>query len=381
MEFLVLDEQFREIAVVDTFDSLIWTDRLYECGDFELYTLATDFLIQNLRPNYYLWTKESEHMMIIEDITIDSDVDSGSHLKVTGRSLESILDRRIVWDDTYYDGSLQNGIKMLIENNITKPTITSRKISNFVFKESTDKKVCKLHMTGQWKGETLYEVISEKCKVHNIGFRVTLNDENQFVFELFAGTDFSYEQDTNPYVVFSPEFDNIYNSNYLESVKDRKTVSKVFGAEPTDEEKKEGYVRWDTIVGGNELTGLDRREMSVDASGIARKEGEVELTKAQYIARLQNEGAEKLAEKKIVKTFEGEVETTNMFIYNKDYFVGDIVQIVNEYGFESRVMVTEAVRSQDSEGFKLIPTFVKIVEGLYPSEVLYPSETLYPSAR
>ena len=37
MEIYVLNTNFESVAVVDEFESLIWTDRYDEAGDFELY--------------------------------------------------------------------------------------------------------------------------------------------------------------------------------------------------------------------------------------------------------------------------------------------------------------------------------------------------------
>ncbi len=53
--------------------------------------------------------------------------------------------------------------------------------------------------------------------------------KKQFVFELYAGFDRSYDQTENPYVIFSPKFENIINSNYIESKASLKTVTLVGG--------------------------------------------------------------------------------------------------------------------------------------------------------
>ena len=97
MEIYVLNTNFESVAVVDEFESLIWTDRYDEAGDFELYMSMDKRLLEYLRKDYYLWNADSEHMMIIEGINIVSDVEEGNKLIVSGRSLESILDRRIIW--------------------------------------------------------------------------------------------------------------------------------------------------------------------------------------------------------------------------------------------------------------------------------------------
>ena len=46
-----------------------------------------------------------------------------------------------------------------------------------------------------------------------------------------------------------------------------------------------------------------------------------------------------------------------MFKYGEDFFIGDIVQIANEYGNEETAYISELVISQDEEGFSIYPTF------------------------
>ena len=137
-------------------------------------------------------------MMIVEKIQITSDTEDGNHVTVTGRSLESILDRRIVWGQKLLSGNLQNGIKTLLNENVISPSDSNRKIPNFIFKESTDPAITKLKLEAQYTGDNLYDVIQKICEEQGIGFKITLNDEKQFVFELYAGSDRSYDQTENP---------------------------------------------------------------------------------------------------------------------------------------------------------------------------------------
>ena len=133
MEVLVLNTSFESVGIIDEFESLIWTDRYQEYGDFEI-TLPVDRkYLSVLKQDYYLWLKESEHCMIIEDIAIDSDLEEGDRFIVTGRSLESILERRIIWGQEIFSGNLQEAIEDMIIDHIMHPIIEDRKISNFVF--------------------------------------------------------------------------------------------------------------------------------------------------------------------------------------------------------------------------------------------------------
>ena len=122
MELLVLDTNFDSVAVLDIFKSLIWTDRYNAYGDFEIYTSMSQELLEILKEDYYLWLKESDHSMIIESLTIDSDAENGDHLTVKGRSLESILLRRIVYGQKNLVGNFQDAIEELLNENFISPT-------------------------------------------------------------------------------------------------------------------------------------------------------------------------------------------------------------------------------------------------------------------
>ena len=66
---------------------------------------------------------------------------------------------------------------------------------------------------------------------------------------------------------------------------------------------------------------------------------------------------ENLAKNILIKTFDGEFETQKMFSYRKDFNMGDIVQVVSEYGRETRSQIMEMIISQDLSGYTTYPTF------------------------
>lgn len=354
MELLVLDTNFTAVAVVDSFRSLIWTDRYNQYGDFELYLAMDVEKLDIFKQDYYLWLNGSEHCMIIEDLSIDSDVEEGNYLTVTGRSLESILDRRIVWGQKILNGNLQDAIETLLNEAIISPTNESRKIDNFIFEASTDPKVTELTIDTQYTGDDLYTVIQSLCEANQLGFMIRLNEQNQFVFSLYAGADRSYDQMENPYVIFSPSFENIINSNYYTSTTELKNVTLVAG-------EGEGASRKMTAVG--DTAGLARRELFTDARDISSDTDGGTLSADEYTAQLYARGVEKLAESTAKTAFEGEVDATRMFKYGEDFFIGDIVQIANEYGHEGKAYISELVMSQDETGTAMYPTFQTLNEG------------------
>lgn len=349
MELLILDKNFDSSETLDIFESLIWTDRYFGYGDFELYMPANEEILQLLPLGYYLYIRESEHLMVVEDHEISTDAEEGAHLKITGRSLESILERRIVWNQTVLTGSLQNGVKKLLDENVISPSDGSRKIPNFIFKASEDPRITALTIEAQYRGENLYDVIVDICKSENIGFKIILDGKNM-VFSLYMGIDRSYAQETNPYVVFSPGFDNLLNSNYIESEKTLKTIALVAG-------EGEGSNRKVTTVTKEAKTGLDRREVFIEATGVSSSVNGETISDDEYMKQLSQKGTEELAKNKKTISFEGEVDISSTYTFGEDYYIGDVVQVLNEFGCQARSRITEFIRSQDDTGLEYYPTF------------------------
>lgn len=346
----VLNTNFEAVGLVDSFKSFIWTDRYQECGDFEIMTFPEKSVMDVMKKDYYLVNPSSNHTMIIEGREVDTDIDDGDYFIVTGRSLESILKRRVVWTQTSLNGNLQNGIKQLLTDAFISPTVAERKVPNFVFKESSDSRITKLTMEAQYTGDDLYEVVTGLCVANDIGFRITLDSSNNFVFELYKGDNRSYDQSENPYVIFSPNFDNIIDSQYAETSKEYKNVALVGG-------EGEGPERKYTTVGTT--SGLLRREIFTDArDASSEKEDGTTLSTDEYNNILSARGQKDLDANKYAKTFEGEVDATQGFVYGTDFYLGDIVQVENEYGMEGPSLVSEIIWSEDSDGYKCYPTFV-----------------------
>lgn len=349
MDLTILDTNKTPLCVLDVYNSFIWTDRYSKYGDFELHASMSEDLLQYLKQDYYITNANSEHVMIIEKLLINSDTENGNTITVSGRSLESLLERRIVWKRTTLSGNLQNSIKKLLTENVISPKDSNRKIEDFIFEESTDSAITELTIKGQYTGDNLYEAITSICQENNIGFKVTMNNLNQFVFKLYSGVDRSYGQSVNPYVVFSPNFENIIESNYIESKMALKNVALIGG-------EGEGTARKYTSVGT--ASGLDRRELFIDARDVRSEDDNGNsIPEAVYLEQLRQRGREKLAENVDVVAFEGEADVSTMFTYGVDFLMGDIVQIANEYGHETKSRIVELISSESEEGVSTYPTF------------------------
>lgn len=367
MELTVLNKNFETIYILDTYESVVWVDKFNKPGTFEIYSPVTNDLLEYFKPDYYLINNKSEHVMIIEDISIESDIENGNKIKIIGRSLESLLERRIIWTKTSFkeNHNLQKAIRKLVERNISSSTnnkTAARRIPNFILAdESTDTSITSLKLTdgAQYDGSNnLLEVVQSLCSENNIGFKVILNESNQFVFSLYNGVDRSYGQSERTFVTYSPDFDNVISSDYKEENSNVKNVALVSNGDEDDLINR--------TIGS--ATGLARKEMYVNASDITNKGkqeddsgSESTISVAQMKMLMDQKGTRELAETvKNVKSFDAKCDTSRLYVYNKDFFMGDIVQLANEYGIESKSRVTEFTWSSTTSGIETYPTFVSV---------------------
>lgn len=352
MNIYVMDSTLKRIGVIDSYRSLIWTRRYYTAGDFELFLDATQENIDLCKKGRFIY-REGDYedgvfksVMIILYVQTNTSIDDGNTLLVQGPDLKSILGRRIIWSQTVLSGTLEANIRSVLNANIISPSITAREISNFTLgAEMGGTQTVEVQSTG----DSIDAWLTEQITPFEIGYDVQLSEGN-FVFILYKGEDRSFDQDTNPYVIFSPDFENLLTSDYTESDLDTKNFALVAG-------EGEGVDRKVTTVGDSTLSGMDRIEAYVDARDVSSNTNGGTLTPAQYTAQLQSRGLERLAEFKPVKIFEGEVEAQTNFIYGEDYFLGDKVQVINEYGIGASARIVEIIDAEDGEGRTVVPTF------------------------
>ncbi|MCR0522446.1 siphovirus ReqiPepy6 Gp37-like family protein [[Clostridium] innocuum] len=341
MELIICNRQFERLGIIET-ASVIWVSRYYDIGDFEIYVAMDAIKSEMLQKDNYVLRYDDEYVGIIEDTEITDDGET-EYLKVTGRFAESLLTRRIVYNQTQINGTVENGLISLIKDNITEPLVSGRKIDVVGIKTA---KGFRDKLNAQYTGDEIASVIMAVCKANGIGFKMPLKDM-KFMFELYKGVDRSYAQYENPHVVFSDKNDNLVSSTYTEVNSSYKNFALVAG-------EGEGSQRRKMPVGT--ITGIDRRETFVDARDISSNNGEV--SNVEYDKALTERGYEKLGETSITQAFDGEVSMNVNYEYKKDYFLGDITTIMNDrWNMSINTRIIEVMESEDENGYIVTPTF------------------------
>ena len=339
MDIYIYSRDFVPVEILEGYSSVIWTKRWQDLDDAEI-TMPTSQLKEisdfSSMIDLYLYNADLDDYMIIDGYEVKYDTEQGEMLTIYGTDLLSILNRRIVWNQTIVSGTLTHCVTRLLNENVISPTNTNRKIDNFAIGTFTDTHTID---SAQFTGDTIYEAIQDLCNNQDVGYEIKL-ESGVFTFYLIEPTN------RQNYVVFSRDFDNLISYDRIKSNKQIKNVALVAG-------EGEGTDRKTAIV--NDVAGLDRRELFVDAREVSTNDGEVSL--ADYEKQLQAKGIEKLQSLSIDNSIDADIDT-RMYTYPVDYEVGDYIKIVDYRGISHTAQITEYITNSDINGLTEYPNFI-----------------------
>lgn len=381
-ELYLLDDKLNKKYIIDTYSNILWVPRYNDIGDCELVISASQENFKKIKECRYITRDDDDMACEIKKVEIQTDEENGDQLIITGIDIKNILNQRIIEKQTNFNGLVEDYIRTLINDAIINPKNSDRKINNFILAD-------KVSFSETIREQVTYDTVGDKiqnlCKQYGWGYKVTISRGN-FVFSLFKG------KDKSKYITFSHNYDNISTTNYSKDDSNIRNVALVAG-------EGEGVNRVTTIIGGG--AGINRHELYIDArdisssidynelttkypNGVERvvnntiyyqvdgvniailiKNDKGEITEVQlcsniYIENLKNTGYEKMAEHTSVTSFSGEIIVGMNYTYKKDYELGDIVNIVNEYGISVNARISEVIENQDDNGYTMEPTFENI---------------------
>jgi hypothetical protein len=371
MEVYILDSLYRDVQVVDDFNSCIWTERHRAWGDFEIHIQSTQTNRRRLVPGVRLAMSSSYRIMMVETVE-DSTDDSGvTQLKVTGRSLEAILDSRAalsalvdttttpkwiltgtpgdimrqIFHDICVTGTLDAGdiIPMVTEGSIFPPD---------TIEEITDEVELDLDPT------TVYAAIKGIADIYLMGFRLVRDPvTNTLYWDVYTGSDRTTTQTDLPAVIFSPDMDNLQNTTELVSNAIYKNVAYVVS--PV------GFEVVYPLDVDPSVAGFSRQVILVNASDITDTDPDVAS------AKMIQKGKDALAQNRNVRAFDGELNQDSAYKYGVDYNLGDLVEQTNVDGVTNQMQVTEQIFVSDEQGERSYPTlslFQLITPGTWLSQ-------------
>lgn len=344
----ILDKNFQIMGIIDDFASLLWNEKYYDTGSFELHCPQAQGDL--LKSNTYIIRNDDQETGIIQEFEYVSD-DTGKKVIAKGPFLKAILADRVI-DSTqkFTNLAASEVIKSLVNRFCINPIDQKRKIPKLTIKQSEPLGAM---ITTQITGDGLLEAIERISLEQQLSANVTYDFINdQLLFNVWQGLDRTQSQSNNTWATFSEKFENIATTSYSRN-KDYKNYAYVAGA-------GEGEARVIEIVDQIKV-GEPRRELYVDARDLqdTDKDG-VSIPEATYRQTLHQRGLEKLAQYQPKETVETTIDPTSNLVYKVDYDLGDKVTYVDDImGIVTEQRITEIYESIESESQKVEVIFGK----------------------
>lgn len=364
MDLMTLNSSNQPAKMVEQYDSLIWTERFNTMGDFQIQTGDVDRFMALLPEGTVVSLRESNVPMIVETHLIERKKNTPTKLTIKGRAFESILDRRISIQ-AVQGGSVDWNVVAKIPSDVAYYIMKYICVDGLVdandifpgamvqFTAPAD------YLTGTGpnrsfsvpRGNLLAAVLTylqteavadpsttpatPAVVQHGIRSVRPNSAGTANAIQIYTGTDRSGT------VYFDGTRDLLDDGSYL--------FSKVGSANTA-------YILGDsaavTLNGtGAAVSGMNRRVTLVDGStsGVSDQ------------ASLTEHGKMSLADAKETAAFDGSInQDLSPYTYGVDYFLGDLVKLVGDYGMSSKARVTEYIRAEDSNGVKAYPTLTAV---------------------
>lgn len=350
------NDTFERIAVIDYATSVIWVKRFHAVGEFEIYIKASTELYELLNGDIFITRNDSNVAMYVEKIQLTTDSENGDYLTISGRSAECILSWRIVQRAVFQ--SVNDTAESIARTLITQQLLTQSDGGYIPWLSLGENHEWPDKVQRQFTGKILLDVIQDLCNNYNYGFEFQWTGSG-FIINLYKGTDRSFDQTENSFVVFSPEFENLGNTEYTRDTSNYANAAIIGG-------EGEGNDRVFVAVYPEDATGFRRRVIYVDARQSSSDGGQI--SEAEYKTMLEDQAKEEISLRKVTAEFNGEILEYNSYVYGVDYNLGDKVSAVNEYGIRGNAQITEITEVEDETGYKLVPTLAEWAPIIYEQE-------------
>lgn len=266
MEIYILDLNLNLVYLIDSYTSVIWDIYYNKVGAGELYIAATTEALTYIKMGYYVMRSDSDRLMRVRRIELDTSAENGNYLIFTLESVEGILAQRVIWGTATCNGKLEPWLHSLVSECLGSDADADRVIRT--------PNGTQLIQSGSLSGfkktggdQTTYGNLAEKlsaiCYREGWGYKLTL-EGGKFRFKIYAGEDKSSE------VFFSDEFGNLITTQYVDDATKLGNVAIVAG-------EGEGADRVRLPVGSG--TGAERFEVYIDARDLSHNITYEDLTK------------------------------------------------------------------------------------------------------
>jgi hypothetical protein len=296
----VYDPQLNKLGQIETFVSLVWTEKYNQLGTFQLELSQQQEYSDLMKEDYYCEIDDSDTLMIIKSVQTE-----GNKIIVNGAPATRLLSDRVSTAELS-NINAETAMRTLIHDMQAWPCVALGASCGLADK-----------FEAQTSDQTIEEYCEKIAQAVDAGFRLRFDKPNRkLLFEV-------YKPGESQTVKFSTWFQNVGNLDYCVSTASYKNVAIVAGAGTGDE-------RITVYAGDTASAGIDRREMYVDARQEQQKNDE---SLEDYKARLVEYGKGKLLEQLRLETLDFDIDSDCVNL-------GDVVScIFPELGINAKVRI------------------------------------------
>ncbi|MBS1968661.1 MAG: siphovirus ReqiPepy6 Gp37-like family protein [Bdellovibrionales bacterium] len=342
----LFDSNLNFVANLSAYESLTFTRSHRGIGDFELKMSYGAPYADIIRKDMFIEVDDRTDVIgIVEYKQYTEDGDGDGMFTIKGMEAKGIFERRLIFPTAGYSYNVEIGQASTIMQNYVKESAgsdaaVSRRFPFLIVDEVTQG----ANLRRQARYKNLATELEEIATADSSGWRLYRDGKN-LRFKYVKGINRVSSQSVNPSVIFSDQFDNLEETDYIEDFSSYKNVAVIAG-----EGAGVNRVVYEENLGT--FAGLERREYFVDARDIQSENvpsGELEST-------LRARAREKLEEVAPIQTFENGIisGTFGAFRYLEDWDLGDVVTALNtKVGLTADAQITMVHESYTGEGFKI----------------------------
>lgn len=355
MEIYIFSREMELLGIIDRITSLIWTRKYWECGKFKLLVPFTEHHIKKLKKGNLIMMRGGNEAAEIKYVHITKNSQGIEQIEVQGAFLLSWIGKRVLTNQIICRDTTANILKEIVKKTCVEAGAT--------------RNIPRLQIASVNVQDEEIEYVSEKytnallaletaAKAAKLGVKIVTNARNgKHEFVIYKGRLLTVgNNEGNTPCIFSQEYDNVVEQEYTNSVENLKTTAYVGG------EEKEGMAQKIAQV-GNEISGLDRDEVYINASDIQQEYKnengqEIVLSDSDYMNLLLGRGSSELEQFAETLEFSSKINANANLQYGTDYDLGDIVTCVNKnWGIRIDVRITEITETYEGKGRQISISF------------------------
>lgn len=359
MKVYVYNSNLERLGVIEEITSLIWTRKYQTPGEVNLMVPYRADYAALLVDGNLLMKEQGNEAMQISYHSNTQNAQGAEQIEVRGKTLMNWLERRVILSQITSTGLTgQQILQQLLTQNMIAPADDLRRIPLTALFSRADYADAPISDYKSEEHAVLLDGMEGLLASAALGLRVvTYPSIPIHRFDIFRGLDLTADQNEREPCVFSTEFDTLGVHTYTHSSDGYRNMAYVFGADKL-------------VAIGSGQSGLDRREIAVEASDIAIQYTddngvEVNLSDAQLTNMLTQRGDEELKKALEELTFEGVLNSAAQTKYGIDFDIGSRVTCKdNRWGISLNVRITAVTETYQGNKTEITATFGEGVPSL-----------------